>query len=109
MAKVATIMLCVALIVCINTHFCRLCRREIREAGFTISVQTDQAPPNSQQILKDWQEVWIPNDPYGISDSELLWIRSRYPLLSISNAGAAINEDGHLLLLDATSEISRAL
>jgi len=42
------------------------------------------------------EDVWLPNDEYGICDNEINWLKEIAPGLSVTNAYAAITKDGAL-------------
>ena len=50
--------------------------------------------------------IWIPNDPLGISDDEILRIRQRYSNVSVSNEHAVIEGKGRVKVTRDTSRLS---
>ena len=73
---------------------------KLKYAGFTFS--NSRFRPTGALPLRSPLSIWLPNDPFGISDNEISWLQSTYSTLSFTNNGAAVDEEGSLILAGLT-------
>ena len=78
-------------------HLDDLCpNRAIMQSVLTRPTNGGEGQIRQAALGCNEQVVWIPQDPYGVSDSEVRSTREMYEDIQISNAGAALDDSGRM-------------